>query len=516
MPSLGSVLGAGLLALVSTGLGYAIYFDYKRRHDVTFRRKLKKDMKYMEKLVKEEDATATLATEEDIIQGEHGTTASISMGKESSPAFDLSGVDLPLEQILEKPGTDREKLFYGLLIRGEELVSSKVETEVETGIQYFYKALCLLPNPAELLSILQSTLPGEVFQKLVQLIGDTSVRRVITYLKAIMPSESSIQIRPVVSKNPVTGVEMDTPGFSIFATKDFSKGDIIYQESPILSASLTPLESASETSDCHHCHASVANQTGISFSCGKCPVVYCSETCQNVAGESYHLLLCQGRNPSKALAPLLSYAETKPYILLILRFLAAVFAEQAKVQHGTALTTQYDPMEGVIVHFEYMKMFPQNVEPSAIDEKEAGLIRDLFSEILQDFSGTLPTQKYMAIKYRILSTCIPFSITGSDPALHLQPIDVSEPTSNEKSVEVSVSKLDSGSSHIGLFKCSGHLTQSSKPNVGIALSLNPNFISRTTVSVVASCDIAQGEELSMDYFPLSTGLVSERCATIKN
>lgn len=50
----GTIITATIGGALTIVLGYAIYFDYKRRNDAEFRRQLKKESKKIEKAAKEE------------------------------------------------------------------------------------------------------------------------------------------------------------------------------------------------------------------------------------------------------------------------------------------------------------------------------------------------------------------------------------------------------------------------------------------------------------------------------
>lgn len=479
MPSLVSLLFTGA-TLVSLTVGYAIYFDYKRRNDSSFRRKVKKDMKLLEKIAHVvPEPEPTLDDLQERIDHTH---------PQEFPQFDSTGVDLQIEEILMKPGPEREKIFYGLLLKGEGLVKTGNKQDMENGIQCFYKALCLLPNPTELLTILQNTIPPTVFKQLLQLISDTSMKRIITYFRSIIPEGSAIEIRPTETK--ING--QDIPMFSIFAANDFHQYQVIYQESPIISVT-SPYNHTSEC--CDNCYTRITKER---VSCIKCHAQYCSDACLSNASNTYHPLLCSD-SPTKEL---FDYSVDHPYVLLVARYMSTIFLEQLKAIKSLSQGTSYDPTNSIVSHFEYMRYYGQT--PSSLDEKEAAIIRHVFKGHVPELEESLSTERYAAVKYRLMSTCVQFPLQASNNSISFGSISIND---NDESCKETLKHQDSIQC-IALFKCSGHIGQSKESNVVISQSSN------NMISIIASKDISKGDELTLSYFSLPIILAKERCLNL--
>ncbi|XP_069117300.1 mitochondrial import receptor subunit TOM20 homolog [Argopecten irradians] len=114
--------GAGLCFL-----GYCAYFDYKRRSDPNFKEKLR------EKRRKAKHASSS----------KPGSAPSINSGSYE----------------------DLQKFFLQEVQMGEELLASG---DIEGGVDHLSSAIAVCGQPQQLLQVLQSTLPPQVFQMLLQ------------------------------------------------------------------------------------------------------------------------------------------------------------------------------------------------------------------------------------------------------------------------------------------------------------------------------------------------------------
>ncbi|KAI8376115.1 mitochondrial outer membrane translocase complex, subunit Tom20 domain-containing protein [Radiomyces spectabilis] len=132
--------------LATLGLGYLVYFDYKRRNDPDFRRRLRRERKLAAKEAKaatEESKQTKAKLIETVLQ----TAAS--------------------EQYPTSP-EEKEKYFMSNVAAGEEWCG-KGEAFYDDAILPFYKALKVYPAPMELVMIYQKTLPPPVFETITQI-----------------------------------------------------------------------------------------------------------------------------------------------------------------------------------------------------------------------------------------------------------------------------------------------------------------------------------------------------------
>lgn len=129
-----------VLATVGTVLAglsaYAIYFDYKRRHDPDFRRKLRREQKRLSNQQKERARAAEMG-ESEALQGAHRRAK---------------------EEPLPTSPEDREQAFMTEVARGETLYAAGEGAKYDAAI-CFYRALKMYPQPAELTRIYEQTIP---------------------------------------------------------------------------------------------------------------------------------------------------------------------------------------------------------------------------------------------------------------------------------------------------------------------------------------------------------------------
>ncbi|PGH17423.1 hypothetical protein AJ80_04793 [Polytolypa hystricis UAMH7299] len=137
--SAGTVL-AGLLA-------YAIYFDHKRQSDPQFRRSLKRDNRRLAREVREE---------------------SVAEGAKQMEAIKRAVADAKAEEFptdLE----EKEGYFMSHIAQGEALCASSTD-QIEAAL-CFYKALKVYPQPKDLISIYDKTVPKEILEILAEMVA---------------------------------------------------------------------------------------------------------------------------------------------------------------------------------------------------------------------------------------------------------------------------------------------------------------------------------------------------------
>lgn len=143
-----SVLVAASAGTVLTGLlAYAMYFDHKRQTDPEFRKSLKRSNRRVAKVEKEE-AEAHGAQQREAIK------AAVQRAKEEGFPVDLE---------------EKESYFMSQVAKGEGLCSDGSE-QIEAAIA-FYKALKVYPQPKDLISIYDKTVPKEVLEILAEMVA---------------------------------------------------------------------------------------------------------------------------------------------------------------------------------------------------------------------------------------------------------------------------------------------------------------------------------------------------------
>lgn len=143
-----STIVAATVGTVTTGLiAYAVYFDYKRRNDPNFRKELKKQSKRQARVAKEAAEAHTVRQRQAIAQA-------VEEAKDEGFPTDVE---------------EREAYFMQEVARGESL-SGEGTDNVEAAL-CFYKALKVYPQPSDLITIYDKTVPKPVLDILAEMIA---------------------------------------------------------------------------------------------------------------------------------------------------------------------------------------------------------------------------------------------------------------------------------------------------------------------------------------------------------
>ncbi|EDO14976.1 hypothetical protein Kpol_387p2 [Vanderwaltozyma polyspora DSM 70294] len=138
---------------------YAIYFDYQRRNDPVFRKRIKKKNQHRlkgQQLEKETTKQEKLQEVSDFLTKELVSDPLINDADAMESVFTTN---IELAETLSK-------------ISGKELESAAK----------FYKALSAYPNPADLLEVYQRSVPEAIYEKLVMMIAVKPPTNVVAFL----------------------------------------------------------------------------------------------------------------------------------------------------------------------------------------------------------------------------------------------------------------------------------------------------------------------------------------------
>ncbi|KAL6942014.1 hypothetical protein ACO0QE_003178 [Hanseniaspora vineae] len=159
-----------LSLLTTAALGYAVYFDYQRRNNFEFRRSIHKkalDFKKQQEVKEVEAAKQKLLEIQNyVITG---------LAKDPLPTGAAAG------------GEDNSAYFQKLVEDGEKL-ASQPGMAMEAAFS-FYKALCIFPNPVNLLSIYQRSVPAPIYETIALMIAAMPPANVAT----MMPGQDNIE-----------------------------------------------------------------------------------------------------------------------------------------------------------------------------------------------------------------------------------------------------------------------------------------------------------------------------------
>ncbi|KAE9404827.1 MAS20-domain-containing protein [Gymnopus androsaceus JB14] len=267
-----TVAGIATLGLVA----YAVYFDYKRRNDVDFRKKLKKDKKRVDKSIASSRAEAA---------------ASLSSSAGAVGAEELREA---LEQVKGEPvpvsPTDKEGYFMTQVASGEQLALQGPLFYLPAALA-FYRALRVYPSPAELMVIYQKTVPEPVFKLVIELMNLDIKDRVEGYYTHFPPKSFNVKVESHKVENSPISKKV------LVLTKDVKAGEVIYKENPIVTALDSDLQASGTY--CSQClrpidssFSSITSGPSDSDSLySSLPASYCSSTCLSAAQSHHHNIL---------------------------------------------------------------------------------------------------------------------------------------------------------------------------------------------------------------------------------
>ncbi|VEU20265.1 DEKNAAC101141 [Brettanomyces naardenensis] len=150
--------GYVFIGVTAAALSYCIYFDYERRHNPEFRKRINQSKRKAQKKA--------------AIEAEQDKTKKLEVLKKK---LNESLVANPLPTSLQ----EKESYFLEQVTTGEKLGAIPGK-EIDAAI-YFYKGLAVYPNPTGILDIYQRTLPPKIYE-------------LVMMLTAIQPPKSVVNI----------------------------------------------------------------------------------------------------------------------------------------------------------------------------------------------------------------------------------------------------------------------------------------------------------------------------------
>ncbi|KAF9131804.1 hypothetical protein BGX30_012935 [Mortierella sp. GBA39] len=435
----------GMLAVAT--VGYAVYFDSKRQSDPEFKRKLKKDRKRAEKLAKTEAKRLTEESTQDIEE----FLASVT--EEDFPAS--------MEE--------REQFCMAQLSAGEELFVKGPENYSKAAI-CFYKALKVYPAPAELVMVFQKTIPPDVFTVVMGMLSKDVQSKEEKYYTVFPPKEMNIKVEEKPDGLDVNGQNVVRRG--LVATKGFTKGEVIYTETPVISSLEPSLEGKNF---CHYCLKEMIKKEYM-VPCTSCSVVvFCSEECRTSAGQEFHEILCTknlkgGSAPAQALR---EYSKDSRNIVpgMLAKFLAKMVYDES-LNSGA----EYNSFD----HLERLVYVEKTLGPD--EEKEIELLKLALGSSIPGIDQFITEERYLIMKARILHNIYGIS-SGLSASLNVKPLPESHRSVRDRPI-----------TGAGLYRATSYLMHSCEPNTKIVYSSRDHI-----VSLVATENIRAGDELQVGY-----------------
>ncbi|CAG8558119.1 10283_t:CDS:2 [Acaulospora morrowiae] len=437
----------GMCVLGGIGVGYAVYWDYMRRTNPEFRKKLR-NKKRAAKLKKAavEGAKVKVA---DFVR-----KAVEDVAKETFPA-DVSA---------------KEKYFMEQVAKGESLFGSGEDHYLDAAL-CFYKALKVYPNPVELIMIYQKTIPEAVFTCVYEMMSLEVKKKQAEYFENFPPKDMNVRIKEISQGSSDENVRR-----GLFAAKDFSPGDVIFKENPIASA----LDPSLETGDyCSYCLKELVSGS-VHDDSDLFEAVYCSKNCQEKAMNEYAALLFTSNEPSDPeskearLVGLVKSGNVK-FPLMIARFLAKMVHEETQ-KVATGVDEEYSTWD----HIERLRFL--SVPPSEKEAKEIKLLRELFAAKVPGMEEFISEERYLMLKGKLMYNAYGIN-TSRDNERNIR-------ENTEETIRSSKSPVIGA----GFYRVASYITHSCDPNT------ETKFPSKNyELSIVATKHIKAGDELKISY-----------------
>ncbi|KAJ3863464.1 hypothetical protein EV359DRAFT_73593 [Lentinula novae-zelandiae] len=475
-----SVLTIAGIAVLSIA-AYAVYFDYKRRNDVEFRKKLKKEKKRVDK--------------------------SIASSKASLPSSpDAVGVD-ELREALEQVKAEqvpispeqKEAYFMTQVASGEQLSLQGPMFSLPAALA-FYRALRVYPSPVELMVIYQKTVPEPIFKAELKV-------RPWYYLK-FPPKSFGVKVE--------TRQVGDGTKKTLVLTKGVKTGEAIYKEFPIVAALDSDIQEAG--THCSQCLRSVEPSMSIRESESHAlNTVYCSAACQSAAKSQYYGLLFTLERPlpqeipsepstaeqlnerHKAQAQFANYLKNEmpghAAPLLVAQFIARqVNAEMSKLISQTLSKTtmtadqaDFTDADGgdylLADHFERLRYVDVDLPKDGLK-----LLTAVLDSAMPGLDALATEERYATLLGKMLYNAYGVYYDGGRD---------DRPVTNNRPEDIERTRTPVGTSHqIGsaVYTVSSYLTHSCEPTA------RPSFDSGTSqLHLIATRDLEAGEELTVAY-----------------
>ncbi|KAF9357201.1 hypothetical protein BGX26_004074 [Mortierella sp. AD094] len=442
-----TVVAATVGVLAVATIGYAIYFDSKRRNDPEFRRKLKKERKRAQKLASEEAKK---------LSNKSAQTVEEALAT-------IKDEDFPTSM------EEREKFCMEQLSAGEALFTQGPQNYGEAAI-CFYKALKVYPAPAELVMVYQKTIPPEVFTVVMGMLSKDVQSKQEKYYTVFPPKE--MNVKAVEKPEGVAADGQKVMRRGLVTTKSFAAGQTVYSEAPVISS----LDPSLEGKDfCHYCLKEIADEES-KVPCSKCTqVVFCSQNCKTSASQEFHDILCTKDSDDVSSPERSLHEDTKKTRNLTPEMLAKFLV---KMVHEESLNSgaEYNSFD----HMERLRYL--EIQPSAEIEKEMELLKVALGSNIPGIDEFITEERYLLMKGRLLYNIYGVS-TGLENKHEVEPLP-----------ERHRSTRDAPITGAGFYRVSSYLMHSCEPNAKIVFSDHDNKL-----SVVAIREIQTGEELVVGY-----------------
>ncbi|ESK86814.1 mitochondrial import receptor subunit tom20 [Moniliophthora roreri MCA 2997] len=478
-----SVLTIAGVTLLTGFVAYALYFDYKRRNNVEFRKNLRKQKKRVDKSIASSQASEAAAS-----------------------AVSQAELRQALEQVKKEPvpasPDQKEAYFMSQVGAGEQLSLQGPDFHLPAAMS-FYRALRVYPSPVELMVIYQKTVPEPIFKLVIELTNLDVKDRVEGYYDHFPPKSLGVEVgtRP----NPSNGTLRKV----LVLSKDVKAGEVIYKERPIVGVLDFDIQAAG--THCSHCMRAIEPSQGIKVPSDPLSSVYCSTDCHSAAKSQSHSLLFSLERPlpeeipTEPVTPDQLEARRKvqtqyvDYIkktgkagpLLVGRFIARQVAlETSKLIPGTSpvknAKNDFVDADGgdylLADHLERLRFL--ELQPP---KEEVELITEVLKSVLPGLESFVTDERYAVLLGKMAYNAFGVSYDGGrddKPATDARPEDLERtrtPVGTSRQIGTAI------------YTVASYLSHSCDPNA------RPSFTGTSELQLIANKDLKKGDELTVSF-----------------
>lgn len=477
--------------------------------------KNKKNKKKKNKFVK--STTSTPAASETTIDQDPFTAALEICDKDTATLHKL-------------PTDAKQQAFYALLVKGEMLLKEenpkKKKSElIDKAIEYFLKAVTLVPNPTQVIMAYEKTLPAEIFKRIIYELEAENKKKIKSYFLNLAPESGLIHFEEVEGLKFVTPVGSENAShkqWSAIATSYISEGTVLMsEESDIALCTLKDSQSL-----CDFCFKEVEESDKLLFISD---LKYCSKFCLEKAHATYgkYFENLTGTSAYSYQQLVNVVTETKCYApLLMLRYVATLLEDERSKQQSLDVAFDSQEIEKYHLFSHYDCLRPAYRAPRDSDCAEAMLIRKILQPQNNDIGEFLTDEIYMAMKSTVMFNAIGINLSKScdskknveienlesvesvdvNKEIKITKISAATSPTGFKSIEpVRVASSTNQSNFFGLYHTYAHVSHSCDPNCQLVPDVN---IPRR-LKLVAKRGIKASEKITISY-------LQDECENNKN
>ncbi|RPD66738.1 MAS20-domain-containing protein [Lentinus tigrinus ALCF2SS1-7] len=477
-----SVLTVAAVTVLGGLFAYAVYFDYKRRNDSDFRKKLRKDKKKVTKQSEQAKAANDAAA---VVSAAEIKTALLKVREEEVP-----------------PTPDEKEAYFMMQVQVGDQLLQKGPNFLLPAAMAFFRALRVYPSPVEFIMMLQQTLPETVFKVFMEMVNADVASRVEGYYDYFPPKRMNVSVQHVGGQGNQATKKI------LIAQKDFAAGDVIYMESPVVVALDADLEG--NGTHCSYCFKRVEEGSAIAPENDKLGSVFCSQECKDKAYYSWQNLyfaldpvlppdLDMGmgamttdkRDAAQNVYLEWRKAKAKQANILGARFIGkqvALETQKMSKEKAGPLAREIEQMAdgkdlyGISDHIERLRF----VEGHVTDE-EVKLLREVLGSALPGLEQSVQENNHAVLVGKMAYNAIGVCPNGGRDD---KPASTERPEDQERTRTPHGTSRQVGS---GVYFVSSYIAHSCDP------SARPVFESNNELQLIANRDIKKGDEITIAW-----------------